>query len=33
MEPESLLPYSQEPITGPYPELDESSPQFPTLFP
>jgi hypothetical protein len=26
MEPESSLPYSQEPSTGPYPQPDQSSP-------
>jgi hypothetical protein len=26
MEPEDLLPYSQEPSTGPYPDPDQSSP-------
>jgi hypothetical protein len=33
MEPEGSLPYSQESATGPYPELDESSPYLPTLYP
>jgi hypothetical protein len=33
MEPESSLPCSQQPATGSYPEVDESSPHFPTLFP
>jgi len=33
MEHENLLPRSQEPAIGPYPEPDESSPHFPTLFP
>jgi hypothetical protein len=28
-----LLPWSQGPITGRYPEADESSPHPPTLFP
>jgi hypothetical protein len=32
MEPESSLPCSQQPATDPYPEPDESSPQFSTLF-
>jgi len=32
MEPEGSLPYSHDPATDPYPETDESSPQFPTLF-
>jgi hypothetical protein len=31
MGPESLLLYSQEPSTGPYPEPDRSSPYCPTL--
>jgi hypothetical protein len=33
MEPEVLLPPSQEPATGPCPELDESRPPHPTCFP
>jgi hypothetical protein len=33
MEPEGSLLCSQESITGPYAELDESSPQLPTIFP
>jgi hypothetical protein len=32
MGPESLLPYSQESSTGPYRELDQSSPYHPILF-
>jgi hypothetical protein len=32
MEPEGSLPYSQEPTTGTYPELDASSWHLPTLF-
>jgi hypothetical protein len=32
MEHEGLLPYSQEPSTGPYPEPDESSPHYAILF-
>jgi hypothetical protein len=33
MELEGSLPCLQDPTTGPYPESDESSPFFPTLFP
>jgi hypothetical protein len=33
MEPESSLPSSQKPATGPYPEPDESSAQLLTMFP
>jgi hypothetical protein len=32
MEPESSLPRSQEPATGPYPEPDESVPQHRKFF-
>jgi hypothetical protein len=32
MESEGSLPYSQQPVTGPYPEPDASSPHLPTLF-
>jgi hypothetical protein len=32
MDTESLLPYSQDPATGPYPEPDESIPYYPILF-
>jgi hypothetical protein len=32
MDPEGSLPCSQEPATGLYPELDESSPHTPTIF-
>jgi hypothetical protein len=32
MEPEGLLPSSQQPATGPYSDPDESSPHLPTLF-
>jgi hypothetical protein len=32
MDPEIPLSCSQEPATGPFPEPDEFSPQFPTLF-
>jgi hypothetical protein len=33
MEPGGSLLCSQESITGPYPELDKSSPKLPTIFP
>jgi len=33
MKLEGSLSRSQVPSTGPYPELDESNPQPPTLFP
>jgi hypothetical protein len=32
IEPESSLPFSQEPATGPYLESDESNPYHPILF-
>jgi len=32
MKSECSLMSSQEPATGPYPKLDESSPQLPTIF-
>jgi hypothetical protein len=32
-EPDISLPFSQEPATAPYNELDVSSPYIPTLFP
>jgi hypothetical protein len=32
MEPEGSLPFSQEPVFGPYPLPDESNPHLPTLF-
>jgi hypothetical protein len=31
MEPESSLPCSQDPFTGPYPEPDQSIPSHPIL--
>jgi hypothetical protein len=34
MEPEgSSLPYSQQPVIGPYPQPDEYSPHLPIVFP
>jgi hypothetical protein len=33
MEPEGSFPCSQEPATGPYPELNASDLHPPTLFP
>jgi hypothetical protein len=32
MDPEGLLPCSQEPSTGPYPELDQPNPYHPILI-
>jgi hypothetical protein len=32
MEPEGLLPWPQQPASGPYPEPDESGPHLPTQF-
>jgi len=32
MEPEGSLSYSQEPVTGSYPESDKSSSHCPILF-
>jgi len=33
MKPLGSLPSSQEPVTGPSPDSDESSPQLPILLP
>jgi hypothetical protein len=33
IKPESSLPCSQQPATGPYPKSDESNPHLPTIFP
>jgi hypothetical protein len=33
MEPQSSVPNLEEPAIGPYPKPDESSSQFPTLYP
>jgi hypothetical protein len=33
MKPEILLSFSQQLVTGPYPESDEISPHLPTRFP
>jgi len=33
MQPGDLLPCTQQPANGPYPEPDESNPHLPTKFP
>jgi hypothetical protein len=33
MEPKGSLECSQQPVTGPFPDRNESNPHLPTLFP